>query len=100
MCYFVRLISFIHWYYSIRKQTIEVLNTDAEGRLTLADALVYAESLKPDAIVDSATLTGACIIALGGPSTFSSSHIAYHALLDIHLYNHHGNRRLWGHVVE
>lgn len=47
-------------------QTIEIGNTDAEGRLTLADALVYAESLKPDAIIDSATLTGACIIALGG----------------------------------
>jgi len=47
-------------------KTIEVLNTDAEGRLTLADALVYAEKLKPDAIVDVATLTGACIIALGG----------------------------------
>lgn len=47
-------------------QTIEVGNTDAEGRLTLADALVYAEGLKPDAIIDSATLTGACIIALGG----------------------------------
>jgi len=51
-----------------KTQTIEVLNTDAEGRLTLADALVYAEALEPDAIVDSATLTGACIIALGGAS--------------------------------
>ncbi|VEP14799.1 putative cytosol aminopeptidase [Hyella patelloides LEGE 07179] len=46
-------------------KTIEVNNTDAEGRLTLADALVYAESLKVDAIVDLATLTGACIVALG-----------------------------------
>eukprot|EP00850_Spirogloea_muscicola_P014252 SM000101S09250 [mRNA] locus=s101:164179:167129:- [translate_table: standard] len=46
-------------------KTIEVNNTDAEGRLTLADALVYACSLKVDAIVDLATLTGACIIALG-----------------------------------
>ncbi len=46
-------------------KTIEVNNTDAEGRLTLADALVYAESLEPDAIVDLATLTGACIVALG-----------------------------------
>jgi len=45
--------------------TIEVANTDAEGRLTLADALVYAEGLKPDAIVDLATLTGACVVALG-----------------------------------
>jgi leucyl aminopeptidase len=46
-------------------KTIEVNNTDAEGRLTLADALVYAESLGVEAIVDLATLTGACIIALG-----------------------------------
>jgi leucyl aminopeptidase len=46
-------------------KTIEVNNTDAEGRLTLADALVYAEKLGVDAIVDLATLTGACIIALG-----------------------------------
>jgi len=46
-------------------KTIEVLNTDAEGRLTLADALVFAENLGVDAIVDSATLTGACIVALG-----------------------------------
>ena len=46
-------------------KTIEVNNTDAEGRLTLADALVYACKLKPDSIVDLATLTGACVIALG-----------------------------------
>lgn len=46
-------------------KTIEVLNTDAEGRLTLADALVFAEGLGVDAIIDSATLTGACLIALG-----------------------------------
>lgn len=46
-------------------KTIEVNNTDAEGRLTLADALVFAEKLGVDAIVDLATLTGACIIALG-----------------------------------
>ena len=45
--------------------TIEVNNTDAEGRLTLADALVYACNLKPDAVVDLATLTGACLISLG-----------------------------------
>eukprot|EP00918_Siedleckia_nematoides_P091855 GHVU01201662.1.p1 GENE.GHVU01201662.1~~GHVU01201662.1.p1 ORF type:complete len:701 (-),score=105.01 GHVU01201662.1:530-2503(-) len=45
--------------------TIEVHNTDAEGRLTLADALVYAEALGVDAIVDIATLTGACMVALG-----------------------------------
>ena len=45
--------------------TTETNNTDAEGRLTLADALVYASKLKPDAIVDLATLTGACVVALG-----------------------------------
>ncbi|MGC8869033.1 leucyl aminopeptidase [Sulfurihydrogenibium sp.] len=45
--------------------TIEVGNTDAEGRLTLADALSYASELKPDAIIDMATLTGACVVALG-----------------------------------
>lgn len=46
-------------------RTIEINNTDAEGRLTLADALVYACKLEPDAVVDLATLTGACVIALG-----------------------------------
>ncbi len=46
-------------------KTVEVDNTDAEGRLTLADALVFAGKLKPDFILDFATLTGACIIALG-----------------------------------
>jgi len=46
-------------------KTIEVLNTDAEGRITLADALAYAAESKPDVIVDVATLTGACIVALG-----------------------------------
>ena len=46
-------------------QTVEVLNTDAEGRLILCDALTYAERFKPAAVVDIATLTGACVIALG-----------------------------------
>lgn len=46
-------------------KTIEINNTDAEGRLTLADALVYTEKLEVDAIVDLATLTGACVVALG-----------------------------------
>ena len=46
-------------------KTIEVLNTDAEGRLILADALAYASKFKPAAVIDVATLTGACIIALG-----------------------------------
>lgn len=47
------------------KKTIEILNTDAEGRLTLADALVYAQKQKPDYLIDLATLTGACVVALG-----------------------------------
>ena len=50
---------------AMNKKTIEVLNTDAEGRLTLADTLSYAVKQKPDAIVDLATLTGACVVALG-----------------------------------
>jgi len=51
---------------SLSGQTIEILNTDAEGRLILCDALTYAERFKPAAVVDIATLTGACMIALGG----------------------------------
>ena len=47
------------------RKTAEVLNTDAEGRLILADALALAAETKPDAIVDLATLTGACVVALG-----------------------------------
>jgi leucyl aminopeptidase len=50
-------------------QTVEILNTDAEGRLILCDALTYAERLEPDAVVDIATLTGACVIALGHVAT-------------------------------
>ena len=50
---------------SMSGKTIEVINTDAEGRLILADALAYAERFKPAAIIDIATLTGACIVALG-----------------------------------
>ncbi|MDR3004055.1 MAG: leucyl aminopeptidase [Acidovorax sp.] len=51
---------------SMSGQTIEILNTDAEGRLVLCDALTYAARFKPAALVDVATLTGACVIALGG----------------------------------
>lgn len=51
---------------SMGGQTIEILNTDAEGRLVLCDALTYAERFKPAAVVDIATLTGACVVALGG----------------------------------
>jgi len=46
-------------------QTVEILNTDAEGRLILCDALSYAERFKPQTVIDIATLTGACVIALG-----------------------------------
>jgi len=52
-------------YTSMSGQTIEVLNTDAEGRLILCDALTYSEKFKPATVIDIATLTGACIIALG-----------------------------------
>jgi leucyl aminopeptidase len=54
---------------SLSGQTIEVINTDAEGRLIMADALTYAGRYKPAVIVDLATLTGACIIALGNHVT-------------------------------
>src|SRR5262245_21169619 len=50
---------------SMSGQTIEILNTDAEGRLILADALTYAERFAPSCVIDVATLTGACVIALG-----------------------------------
>ena len=50
-------------------RTIEILNTDAEGRLILCDALTYVERFKPKAVIDIATLTGACVIALGGVNT-------------------------------
>ncbi len=50
---------------SLSGQTIEILNTDAEGRLILCDALTYVERFKPAAVIDIATLTGACVIALG-----------------------------------
>ncbi len=54
---------------SLSGQTIEVLNTDAEGRLILCDALTYVERFKPAAVVDIATLTGACVVALGAVRT-------------------------------
>ncbi|MFZ2524009.1 MAG: leucyl aminopeptidase [Candidatus Ferrigenium altingense] len=50
---------------SMSGQTIEILNTDAEGRLILCDALTYSAKFKPDTVIDIATLTGACVIALG-----------------------------------
>jgi len=54
---------------SMSGQTIEILNTDAEGRLILCDALTYAERFSPDTVIDVATLTGACVIALGHVAT-------------------------------
>jgi leucyl aminopeptidase len=54
---------------SMSGQTIEVLNTDAEGRLILCDALSYADEFNPDVVVDIATLTGACVVALGKHAT-------------------------------
>ncbi|MDP2693365.1 MAG: leucyl aminopeptidase [Gallionella sp.] len=50
---------------SMSGQTIEILNTDAEGRLILCDALTYSAKFKPDTVIDIATLTGACVVALG-----------------------------------
>ncbi len=68
---------------SLSGQTIEILNTDAEGRLVLSDALTYAERFKPRAVIDIATLTGACMIALGGVRSglFSSDDALAAALL-------------------
>jgi leucyl aminopeptidase len=54
---------------SMSGKTVEVLNTDAEGRLILSDALSYAERYKPQSVIDIATLTGACVIALGHHAT-------------------------------
>ena len=54
---------------SMSGQTIEVLNTDAEGRLVLCDALTYTEKFKPQSVIDIATLTGACVVALGKHAT-------------------------------
>ncbi|MFY7905060.1 MAG: leucyl aminopeptidase, partial [Burkholderiaceae bacterium] len=68
---------------SMSGQTIEILNTDAEGRLILCDALTYVSRFKPSAVVDVATLTGACVIALGHVRSglFSSSdQLAEHLL--------------------
>ncbi|MCY1168310.1 MAG: leucyl aminopeptidase [Pseudomonadota bacterium] len=69
---------------SMSGQTIEILNTDAEGRLVLCDALTYAERFKPQAVIDIATLTGACVVALGGVRSgmFSSDDALAKALSD------------------
>lgn len=69
---------------SMSGQTIEVLNTDAEGRLILCDALTYAERFEPTAVIDIATLTGACVIALGHhvSGLFANNDSLAKALLD------------------
>ena len=68
---------------SMSGQTIEILNTDAEGRLVLCDALSYAERFEPAAVIDIATLTGACVVALGGVRSglFSNNDALAEALL-------------------
>ena len=68
---------------SMSGQTIEILNTDAEGRLILCDALTYAERFKPETVIDVATLTGACVIALGHVATglFANDDALAHELL-------------------
>jgi leucyl aminopeptidase len=68
---------------SMSGQTIEILNTDAEGRLILCDALTYAERFEPAAVIDIATLTGACVIALGHvcAGLFSNNEALARALL-------------------
>lgn len=69
---------------SMSGQSIEILNTDAEGRLVLCDALTYAERYDPAAVIDIATLTGACVIALGNVATglFSNDDTLADALLE------------------
>jgi leucyl aminopeptidase len=69
---------------SLSGQTIEILNTDAEGRLVLCDALTYAERYKPKVVIDVATLTGACIVALGSHASglFSNDDTLAKALLE------------------
>jgi leucyl aminopeptidase len=69
---------------SMSGKTIEVLNTDAEGRLVLCDAITYARRFKPRVVVDIATLTGACVIALGAhyQGLFSSDDLLAQELLD------------------
>jgi len=69
---------------SLSGQTIEILNTDAEGRLILCDALTYAEQFKPRAVIDIATLTGACVVALGGVRSglFATDEALAQALLE------------------
>ncbi len=70
-------------------QTVEILNTDAEGRLILNDALTYAQRYKPDVVIDIATLTGACVVALGSPASglFTNDSALGEALLEAGRYS-------------
>ena len=79
---------------SMAGRTVEVLNTDAEGRLILCDALTYAERYKPDVVIDVATLTGACVIALGAHASglFSNHQPLADALLAA---GEHAGDRAW-----
>ena len=84
---------------SLSGQTIEILNTDAEGRLILCDALSYIERDEPAAVIDIATLTGACVIALGrlphglfsnhpplAHALIAASHVAYDQVWELPLW--------------
>lgn len=75
-------------------QTVEVLNTDAEGRLVLCDALTYVERYNPEAVIDVATLTGACVIALGHHATglMSTHNPLAHDLLNA---SEHSGDKAW-----
>ena len=77
-------------YTSMSGQTVEVLNTDAEGRLVLCDALTYADRFDPDVVVDIATLTGACVVALGAHAAglFSNDDALAEALLECGEFSH------------
>ncbi len=79
---------------SMSGQTIEILNTDAEGRLILCDALTYAERFDPQIVIDVATLTGACVVALGNVATglFSNKDSLADDLLDA---GSESNDRAW-----
>jgi len=79
---------------SLSGKTIEILNTDAEGRLILADALSYSARLKPDVVIDLATLTGACVVALGNDyaGLFSNDAALEQALLAA---SQRAGERLW-----
>jgi leucyl aminopeptidase len=84
---------------SMSGQTIEILNTDAEGRLILCDALTYSKKFDPDTVIDIATLTGACVIALGHVATglFSNEDKLAKELLEAgeHSYDRAWHLPLW-----